>query len=106
MGKSLVLLFTLFSVGLGLCRSAMPAGFESQKSFDLQTSVDDALNSKIVDDLLATISSSLSDNERDSFLVKYLEEQDVVDVMRMTGHGHGLDDVRLVEVFGEDAPRL
>lgn len=51
------------------------------------------------------IASSLSAGQRESLLLKLWEAHDVVDVMRMTGHGEGLDEIRLVQVFGEDAPR-
>jgi len=34
-----------------------------------------------------------------------LEEWDVVDVMKFTGHGEGLDEVRMIQVFGEDEIR-
>ena len=31
-----------------------------------------------------------------------LEQWDVVDVMKWTGHGEGLDEIRKIQVFGED----
>ena len=38
-------------------------------------------------------------------LLKVLEQWDVVDVMKLTGHGEGLDEVRRIQVFGEDEIR-
>ena len=39
-------------------------------------------------------------------MLQLFESMDVVDLMRLTGHGEGLDDKRLVHVFGEAAPRM
>jgi hypothetical protein len=38
-------------------------------------------------------------------LLRILEEWDVVEVMKLTGHGEGLDDVRRIQLFGEDEVR-
>lgn len=50
--------------------------------------------------------STLSDSQREDLMLKLWEQHDVVDVMKMTGNGEGLDDERLVHVFGEDSPRM
>jgi bacterial leucyl aminopeptidase len=39
-------------------------------------------------------------------MLKPLEQHDVVDIMTMTGHGDGLEEKRLVQVFGECSPRM
>ena len=36
--------------------------------------------------------------------LKTLEEWDVVEVMKFTGHGEGLDEERTIQIFGEEHP--
>jgi leucyl aminopeptidase len=36
-----------------------------------------------------------------NYLVGLLEQWDVVEVMKLTGHGEGLDEIRKIQVFGE-----
>lgn len=50
--------------------------------------------------------TSLSDSQREDVMVQLWEQQDVVDVMKFTGHGEGLEEERLVQVFGEKAARM
>ena len=50
--------------------------------------------------------TSLSDSQREDLIVQLWEQQDVVDVMKITGHGEGLEEKRLVQVFGEKAARM
>jgi len=38
-------------------------------------------------------------------LLELLEQWDVVEVMKLTGHGEGLDEVRRIQVFGEEGIR-
>lgn len=52
------------------------------------------------------IMNSFSAQARKELMMKLLEQSDVVDVMRMMGHGEGLDAIRLLEVDGEMEPRL
>lgn len=52
------------------------------------------------------IMDSFSASQREDLIVKLWEQQDVVDVMRMTGHGDGLDEERVVQVFGEESSRM
>ncbi|EJD54524.1 Zn-dependent exopeptidase [Auricularia subglabra TFB-10046 SS5] len=47
----------------------------------------------------------LSAQQREAFMLELWGSMDVVDLMKMTGHGAGLDDERMVHVFGEDEPR-
>lgn len=49
--------------------------------------------------------SSLSQAQQEELVVKLWEELDVVDAMKMAGHGEGLDDMVIIQVFGEDKPR-
>ena len=35
-------------------------------------------------------------------LLESLSQMDVVQVMKLTGHGEGLDEQRIIQVFGED----
>ena len=35
-------------------------------------------------------------------LLELLSQVDVVQVMKLTGHGEGLDEQRVIQVFGED----
>jgi hypothetical protein len=35
-------------------------------------------------------------------LLGLLEQWDVVEVMKLTGHGEGLDEIRKIQLFGED----
>ncbi|KAH7105994.1 Zn-dependent exopeptidase [Auriculariales sp. MPI-PUGE-AT-0066] len=48
---------------------------------------------------------SLSAQEQEALLQELYANMDVVDLMHMTGHGAGLDDERLVHMFGEDEAR-
>ncbi|KZP13852.1 Zn-dependent exopeptidase [Athelia psychrophila] len=50
--------------------------------------------------------SIFSAQEQQGLMLKLLEQHDIVDVMHMTGHGDGLDEVRLLEVDGERELRL
>jgi leucyl aminopeptidase len=52
------------------------------------------------------VMTSLSDTEREDLMVKLWEQHDVVDVMKLTGHGEGLEEERLVQVFGEESARM
>jgi bacterial leucyl aminopeptidase len=56
--------------------------------------------------LTSFIAASLSDSQRKDLMIKLWEQLDVVDVMKMTGHGWGLEEERLVQVFGEEQPRV
>jgi hypothetical protein len=42
----------------------------------------------------------------DSHLLQILEQWDVVEVMKFTGHGEGLDEKRMIQLFGEDEVRM
>ncbi|KZV80603.1 Zn-dependent exopeptidase [Exidia glandulosa HHB12029] len=48
----------------------------------------------------------MSPTQREALMLDIWRSMDIVDLMRVTGHDDGLDDERLVHVFGEDAPRL
>ncbi|KAH7106739.1 Zn-dependent exopeptidase [Auriculariales sp. MPI-PUGE-AT-0066] len=48
---------------------------------------------------------SMTAAQRESLMLDLWSEMDVVDLMHLTGHGDGLDEKRLVDVFGESAPR-
>lgn len=52
------------------------------------------------------IMTSFSDGQREELMVKLWEQHDVVEIMRMTGNGDGLDEERLVQVLGEEEPRV
>jgi leucyl aminopeptidase len=52
------------------------------------------------------VMTSLSDTEREDLMVKLWEQHDVVDVMKLTGYGEGLEEERLVQVFGEESARM
>lgn len=80
----------------------------AQKSEDipqLQLALAGSAEASLVDNVFNVV-MTLSDSQREDLMVKLLEQQDVVDVMRITGHGEGLDEERLVQVFGEDSPRV
>lgn len=59
-----------------------------------------------VESLSNFIMTSLTDSQREELMLKLWEQHDVVDVMTMTGHGDGLEEKRLVQVFGECSPRM
>lgn len=55
----------------------------------------------VVDGVSDFIMTSLSASQREELILKLLEQQDVVEVMQMTGHGTGLDEERVIDVFGQ-----
>jgi leucyl aminopeptidase len=59
-----------------------------------------------VENLSNFIMASLTVSQREDLMLKLWEQHDVVDVMTMTGHGEGLGEERLVQVFGECSPRM
>jgi leucyl aminopeptidase len=60
----------------------------------------------VVDSLSDFIMTSLTNSQREDLILKLWQQHDVVDVMKMTGHGDGLEEDRLVQVFGECSPRM
>lgn len=70
------------------------------------TSMLDASGTSATDTLSTLIMSKFSAQEREELMLNLLKQHDVVDVMRMTGHGDGLEEVRLLQVDGENKPRL
>ncbi|KAF7982506.1 hypothetical protein HWV62_28104 [Athelia sp. TMB] len=55
-----------------------------------------------VDALANFITASFSPAQREEVLLALLGQHDVVDAMRMTGHGAGLEEVRTIDVFGQE----
>ncbi|KAL1744154.1 Zn-dependent exopeptidase [Schizophyllum fasciatum] len=49
--------------------------------------------------------TSMSAAQREQLMLELWKGFDVVEIMHLTGHGDGLDEERLVHVFGEDEPR-
>ena len=49
--------------------------------------------------------ASLPTDDAKDLMVKLWERLDVVELMKMTGHGDGLDEMRSVQVAGEDSVR-
>ena len=56
--------------------------------------------------LSTLIANSFTAQQREELMLKLFEQQDVVDVMRMTGHGDGLDELRIISIFGQDGLRM
>ncbi|KZP14543.1 Zn-dependent exopeptidase [Athelia psychrophila] len=54
-----------------------------------------------VDGVSNFIMNSMSPSQREEIMLKLWEQQDVVEVMKMTGHGAGLDEQRILDVFGQ-----
>lgn len=56
----------------------------------------------------ATWSNIVSNSQiaSEDVLIRMLEQWDVVEVMKLTGHGEGLDEERTIQVFGEDETRV
>lgn len=54
--------------------------------------------------LSTLIVNSFTAQQREELLLKLLEQSDVVDIMHMTGHGDGLDEERMIQLFGQDNP--
>jgi len=48
---------------------------------------------------------SMNAAQKEALMFELFREMDVVDAMHLTGHGAGLDEKVLVQVFDEDAPR-
>lgn len=52
--------------------------------------------------LSTLIANSFTAQQREELMLKLLEQQDVVDVMHLTGNGDGLDELRTISIFGQD----
>ena len=56
-------------------------------------------------DVTAQDVSAMTAAQREQLMLELWKGFDVVEIMHLTGHGDGLDEERLVHVFGEDEPR-
>ncbi|KAL1686675.1 Zn-dependent exopeptidase [Schizophyllum commune] len=56
-------------------------------------------------DVTAQSVSAMTAAQREQLMLELWKGFDVVEIMHLTGHGDGLDEQRLVHVFGEDEPR-
>ncbi|KAF7968213.1 hypothetical protein HWV62_31647 [Athelia sp. TMB] len=103
-------LLSLLSLGLSRIAPARgqqaPLGDHTQAAHPLSLLTDASPGVSAIDALADFIATSFSPAQREEVLLSLLGQHDVVDAMRMTGHGAGLDAPRVVDVFGEGVRKL
>ncbi|KZP19025.1 Zn-dependent exopeptidase [Athelia psychrophila] len=98
---NLVPLITLALAGARVAAQQTYLGNSDDGSASFLSLLDSA-GGPATETLSTLIVNSFTTQQREELMLKLLEQHDVVDVMHMTGHGEGLDEQRLIEIFGQD----
>lgn len=105
MRSNFACILSLISLGqlvLGnVLESQAPLGLAAQDDRSSLLSLLSSPGVSAVDGLSDFIMNSLSADQREDLMVKLWEQHDVVEVMKMTGHGEGLDERKIIDVFGQ-----